>query len=403
MKDVKKSLIISAVISSLIIVFAVLMVLYDKGVFDISFIKRPENTTAQTVTETETDTDGDLTGEDTDDVTDGEETVVQSVFDGIHNAVPVSDGKPATELTYDKENMSLYRLTDIMLPENDAENDFMTRVRYSVFRSDVLRTFTEMQVKEARRAVDVYMGMLVISDGESLYFYDGSGKSLYKYTGEEELVFAYERDENDRPLFIIGEEYYYIDEETHELALSDFDISKSRGLNYNYPSDFGKNAVKAVYKYVYPVEQKDEGGIGSVYYDGGYTMVRRIEYERGDTNGKVVMDMEILINDSGKEFELPEGYKTVAYSDQRILVEYGGKYGFYAVKGAWIADSKYSYATPYYEGLAVVGDNLHKGVIDMDGNFVIPLSYSRISVCSGGIFVCWSSQTGYEVYIKAEK
>ena len=69
--------------------------------------------------------------------------------------------------------------------------------------------------------------------------------------------------------------------------------------------------------------------------------------------------------------------------------------------GAWITDVIYTYASPYNEGLAVVGDtNGRKAVIDMDGNFVIPFSYTEISVCSGGAFVCYSEKTGYDVYLK---
>lgn len=411
MKNVKKYIIVSAVLAAVIVLFAVLMIMYDKGVFDISFIKRETNTTqAQTDTEPATDTDPDSTdtapvdsGEETDD---SEETADQSVFDGLHEQIPSSNGKilTASEKTYDEKTMSIYRLDSLTLPENNFMNDYKFVKRYITARTGVLRTVTETRTFELRRAVDVYMGMLVVSDGKNLTFYNGSGAEIFKYTGEENLIFAYERDLEDRPLFLINEEYYYIDTVLKALVKSDYDNKKDdRGLYYNYPAAFGKDAVKADFRIYKPVAQKDEGGIGSVYFDGGYVMVRNIKYERDDEDdGRVVEDMEIIVDEDGREFPLPEGYAAKAYSDQRILVEYNGKYGFYAVKGAWIADSKYTYATPYYEGLAVVGNSGQKGVIDLDGNFVIPMSYSNISVCSGGIFVCWSAQTGYEVYIKTE-
>ena len=411
MKNVRKYIIISAALAVVITVFAVLMIMYDKGVFDISFIKRadPVTSTAETETEPEEETTGesvtDTEGTDTSEETDSEETAAPSVFDELHETIPATNGKVyiATEKTYDKDTMSLYRLDTLTLPRLNVTGDNMTRTRYLVTRSDVLRSFTEKQVSEMRRAVDVYMGMLVVSDGTSLSFYNGSGIIMYKYTGEEELVFAYERDKEDRPLFILGEEYYYIDANSKTLVKSDFDKSESRGLYYNYTSDFAKDAKKAKFWNYKTVEQKDEGAIGSLYFDHGYVMVRNIKYERDDEDdGKVVEDMEIIVDEDGREFPLPEGYAAKAYSDERILVEYKNKYGFYAVKGAWIADSVYTYATPYYEGLAVVGTMLQRGVIDLDGNFVIPLSYTHISVCSGGIIVCWSAQTGYEVYIKVE-
>ena len=408
MKNVKKYLIVSAVIISLITVLAVIMIMYDRGVFDISFIQRPEQT-ASSQTETEPDTDtaevtNDPENTDTSE-TEPEDTADLALFDELHEAIPaVSTGTvKATEDTYDKETMSLYRL-DMELPAHNITGDYITRTRYIVSRDKVLRSFTEKQLSEMRRAADVYMGMLVISDGKSLSFYNGSGTLIFKYTGEEELVFAYERDKEDRPLFILGEEYYYIDADLMTLVKSDFDKkSDSRGLYYNYPSSFAKDAKKAGIRGYETVAQKDEGAIGALYYDSGYVMMRNIKHEQNDEDRKVVEDMEVIVNDDGKEFPLPEGYAAKAYSDQRILVEYKGKYGFYAIKGAWIADSIYAYATPYYEGLAVVGTGTQRGVIDLDGNFVIPISYTHISVCSGGIIVCWSVQTGYEVYIKTEK
>ena len=410
MKNVKKYIIVSAALAVVITVFAVLMIMYDKGIFDISFIKRTEPAASDTETGTEPedgtkDTDAESGTDGTETETEPEETVSPTVFDELHEAIPATNGKVyiATEKTYDKDTMSLYRLDTLTLPRVNVTGDYMTRTRYTVTRNEVLRTITERQSSEMRRAADVYMGMLVISDGKSLSFYNGSGIIMYKYTGEEELVFAYERDKEDRPLFILGEEYYYIDPNAKTLVKSDFDKKDSRGLYYNYTSDFAKDAKAAKFWNHEPVAQRDEGAIGALYFDNGYVMVRDIKYERDDEeDGKVVEDMEIIVNEDGKEFPLPEGYSAKAYSDQRILVESKGRYGFYAVKGAWIADSIYSYATPYYEGLAVVGTLLQRGVIDLDGNFVIPMSYTHISVCSGGIIVCWSAQTGYEVYIKVE-
>lgn len=409
MKNVKKYIIISAALALVMIVFAVLMIMYDKGIFDISFIKRsePASTAAETSTEPDDDTTAEsgMDGEETGEETGGEETVSPSVYDELHEAIPATNGKVyiATEKVYEKDTMSLYRLDTLALPRANVTGDYMTRTRYTVTRNNVLRTITEKQSQEMRRAADVYMGMLVISDGKSLSFYNGSGIIMYKYTGEEELIFAYERDKEDRPLFILGEEYYYIDANAKTLVKSDFDVKDSRELHYNYTSDFAKDAKKAKFWNHEPVAQRDENAIGALYFDSGYVMVRDIKYERDDEeDGKVVEDMEIIVDEDGKEFPLPEGCSAKAYSNQRILVEYKGKYGFYAVKGAWIADTEYNYATPYYEGLAVVGTLLQRGVIDLDGNFVIPMSYTHISVCSGGIIVCWSAQTGYEVYIKVE-
>ena len=417
MKNIKKYIIVSAAFATAVAIFAVLMILYDKGLFDISFIKRGTqdvNIFTEPATETETETEtADAT--DTDEPEDtgaettdeGEVTADQSVFDELHETVPTTNGitHAATEDTYDENTMALYRLDvgAMKLPQTAFSGEYMSRTRYFAIRDTILRKINEYTSAEARRSVDVYMGLIVVSDGKTLSFYNPAGIIQMQYRGPDELVFAYERDAEDRPLFILNGVYYYIDGNAKVLRESDFDKKDSRGLNYNYPTTFGKDAEKANFKNYYEVVFKDESGIGSVYFDGGYVMVRNIKHERDNDDRKVVEDMEIIVNREGKEFSLPEGYTAKAYSDQRILVENNGKYGFFAVKGAWIADAKYTYATPYYEGLAVVGNSGQKGVIDLDGNFVIPMSYSHISVCSGGIIVCWSNQTGYEIYIKAEK
>ncbi|MBO4423154.1 MAG: WG repeat-containing protein [Clostridia bacterium] len=462
MKKVIKYIIISSALAILIIVFSVLMILYDLRLFDISFIKREDPVTE---TQTEAVTTGpEDTGEETGAGTETEDIGTDTepaeetsdIYEKIHELIPAANGRilNATEDTYDRNTMTLYRLDNVTLPQSNASSGVKTRERYTVTKDGVLRTFTRTTLPEMRPAVDVYMGMFVVADGKKLSFYNGSGRLIYTYEGEKELVFAYERDKEDRPLFILDEKYWYIDEATSQLSESDFDVRDSRGLHYNYPSSFGKSDGQyvsyrsgdyhgvadadgrtvrtAIFEEGYNysdglglisykgdacylneagkvaiddfeiVVQRDEGGIGSIYFDGGYVIVRKIIYNPIKRT-KVEEDMEVLIDTRGREYELPKGYNIVSYSDQRILVENNKKYGFYAVKGAWIADTVYTYATPYYEGLAVVGSNAAKGVIDLNGDFVIPMSYSYISVCSGGIIVCYSQQTGYEVYIKAEK
>ena len=469
MRKISKYIVISAALALLITVFAVVLIMYDMRLFEISFIDRgeapvsvdtdapatrPDDSTAPEGTETDAETDpGDDTKEGETDAPDID------VYEKIYADHPVSDGKEAIEDIYDGQSMALYRLDGVKLPEEAISDIIFTRKRFSVKINkkndrdpNMKREFTEYDAPEMRYSADVYMGYLVITEKKSLLFYNGAGRLVYRHENGEELGFAYERDKEGRPLFTIGEQYYYIDEQAGALAESDFDIRDSRGLRYNYPTDFGISAgqlkanrdgdrygfvndegeqvrrmmyseaynfseglgfitydgdycyinedFKVVLDDFYKVVRTDENGIGSIYFDGGYVMVRVM---KEDIRDNVVMDMDILVDTQGKAYPLPDGYAAVSYSNERILVENGGKYGFYAVKGAWITDCVYSYATPYYEGLAVVGDISSKGVIDLDGNFVIPQSYSHISVCSGGIIVCYSQQTGFDVYIKALK
>lgn len=473
MKKINKYVAVSVIAAVLIAAFSFILIAYDRGVFELPFIKRFDTDTAPQGTTTEPygpEEPGTGTGDQTDETDEnittgqsGEDPSQFDVFDKLHDTYKTVAGRDitATEETFDPETMTLWRLDNVTLPYKDNSDDIVIRTKYLMSVKDGLRVYTAMAVPEIRRAADVYMGLLVVSDNGKLTLYDGSGKPVLTYEGEEPLRFPYERDEENRPLFMIGDAYYVI--EDGQLVESGYDARDNRGLYFNYPASFGrapdqyrpfrsgdlygirdtdgdrlrsaiykeaygyseglglvnypitKSGVltddynylnengKVVIENFYPVGAKDEGGIGAIYFDGGYVMVRSIKYHPLKKPPVVEEDREIIIDTRGREFELPEGYEVVNYSDQRILVKHNGKYGFYAVKGAWITDAVYTYAKPYYEGLAVVGDAREKGVIDMDGNFVIPPSYSQISVCSGGIIVCWSDYTGYEVYIKAAK
>lgn len=394
----------------------------------------------------------------TDPVSTTEEVFTPSDHDKLISGYGVmTDGYRASEDIYDPASMKLLRLTSIALPDSDGEEDVKTVKKYIVNYTGNERSFSTADMTENRRAVEVYMGMIVVSEQGKLSFYNASGELLYVYSGEEELVFVYGRDLEDRPLFKLGDRYYYIDEDEKDLKKSDYDDRDNRGLYYNYPSYFGKaegqftvfrsgsmygikktDGTKfrnAIYQEAYGYSEglglvvykddvcylnengrvvienkiktelltlvgcRDENGIGALYFDGGYVRMRKIYY---DIHKNVIEDSDVLIDKTGAEFPMPTGYKFESYSNQRILLSKNGFYGFYATKGAWIADTVYSYATPYYEGLAVVGyKNGKKGVIDLDGNFVIPLSYSDISVCSGGVIVCRYADNGYDIFVKS--
>ena len=141
-------------------------------------------------------------------------------------------------------------------------------------------------------------------------------------------------------------------------------------------------------------------GVGSLYFDDGYVMVRKIVVKKG----AVTEDYNVLVDYKGEEFPVPVTTKLVSYSNQRMLLEKDGKLGFYAIKNDWITDIKYTYATPFCEGLAVVGDkDGKKGVIDLDGNTVVPFEYDRITECSDGVFLAYNSTDGWCAFGKLQK
>ena len=68
--------------------------------------------------------------------------------------------------------------------------------------------------------------------------------------------------------------------------------------------------------------------------------------------------------------------------------------------GRWIAQPEYDTAEPFVEGLAVLGRNGNVGLIDTEGNIVIPLIFDNVQSCSGGIISAWDKDNGWAIFNK---
>lgn len=164
-----------------------------------------------------------------------------------------------------------------------------------------------------------------------------------------------------------------------------------------------------VTEYFLPPLTDGEESIGFYYYDHGLVRVRRqvvdwygITYI--DTL-RVAVDEDILIDKTGKEFPVPEGYDIVSYSDGVILLTKDGKYGYMDYTGKWIAQPIYDHARPFFEGLAVAGfADGTRLMLDTAGEIVIPAGrYTHISDASTGVVAAYSPANGWEVYHKMAK
>ncbi|MBQ6262829.1 MAG: WG repeat-containing protein [Clostridia bacterium] len=145
--------------------------------------------------------------------------------------------------------------------------------------------------------------------------------------------------------------------------------------------------------------------IGYFYYDHGLVRVRLESIDGNnylyDCRVRYLGTKEILIDRSGKRFPIPEGFEVKAYSDGIILLEKDGKYGYMDYTGAWIAEPVYKSALPFSEGLGVLTTAEGKaGVIDANGDIVVPFEYSFISECSDGIMTAYSEGVGWRLLRK---
>ncbi len=124
------------------------------------------------------------------------------------------------------------RLTDrdtIVYPDDDSEKYVVTK-----------------QVREDRPAVELYMGYIIMDDGSDVFLIDSDGTPLCRYNVKRYQP-AYTRDSEDRPLFMRENDdgtaaYFYLSEDGSQFMISDYDPkTDGRGLNFDYPSDYGKS------------------------------------------------------------------------------------------------------------------------------------------------------------------
>lgn len=146
---------------------------------------------------------------------------------------------------------------------------------------------------------------------------------------------------------------------------------------------------------------KGADSIGHYYFDHGLLRLRKVSFDQYQLDEwgvlRVNMDRDVLVYPNGKEFPIPDGYTLKGYSDGILVLERNGLYGYMDNTGRWIAEPVYTNAEPFYQGLGVVTKNGNKGVVDTNGNFVLPLRYFYISNRSDGIITAYSGGS-WDVY-----
>ncbi len=317
----------------------------------------------------------------------------------------------------------------------------------------------EFETEEEVDAPQLYarMGFLFRNneDGTQSLF-DANGRLIFEKIPEDMTLLS-ARDSLDRPIFKQGKKYLYFDANTQSFLPSDYDPEKDgRGLDIDHPEYFGKTDTDVlVYIYtdttvgcalaekpntllvsgyadafapkegfavfvnkngklsirgvdaltrplfsgysLYLPESLGEESMGYFYFDHGL-MRARLKIMSGK---KVVSDEEIILKSDGSVFSIPPDYKVVSYSDGVFLLEKDGLYGYYSHEGKWICAPVYSYARPFFEGVAVCGyQGGEKCVIDTAGNCIVPFYYQEIGDCSGGLITVYSSQNGWNVLQK---
>ena len=104
---------------------------------------------------------------------------------------------------------------------------------------------TEKSVREQRPAIELYMGYILMDDGETLSMIASDATPL---SAMDDTVYipAFARDRYDRPLFYriseTGEkQYVYLSMDGKNFIRTEYDeTEEGRGLNFDYPASYGK-------------------------------------------------------------------------------------------------------------------------------------------------------------------
>ena len=284
-----------------------------------------------------------------------------------------------------------------------------------------------------RPALDLYMGYIISEDSGRFTLMDSSGKSLKTSLEIERFSFPYTRTKSGLPVFQIDEDYYIFNSETQDFEKIDSTEQNILPIAADLPSYYGSDtsfsarfysendrgfcefydsAGNVIFnsknndvriEYTLPDTNGPES-IGFYFFDDGYILVRRVQHYNTYSWRIIESDRTILLSPDGTQAEIPEDYTIVSYSNGVMLLEKNGFYGYMNTKGEWIAQPIYSFAQPFYEGLAVLGFQDGKiGMIDTEGNIVLPFAFDYISNCSGATITAFSDALGWQIFSKMKK
>ena len=289
--------------------------------------------------------------------------------------------------------------------------------------------------------LDLRMGFIIKSENGAVQaVYDGELKDISSVINGWDLTYL--RNEDGKPLFVKdGTHAYYENgvlvpceydsynldkgiycEQAAYLAAYDssYEVFKQDGFYGLRRSEDGGVVVQPKYSDVYGMSEgyciavdtdkrlhlydKDGTLINSDYYGAeaedsraiGYYFVRNGLTRVRDGNGK-----ELMLRTDGTVLDIPSGFTVLAYSDGAILLKGALGYGYMSSDGKWITNPDYADAKPFNEGLAVVcGEDGACGMIDLNGNTVIPTVFDSVSGSSDGVILAYAQKYGYYIINK---
>jgi hypothetical protein len=314
--------------------------------------------------------------------------------------------------------------------------------------------------------VEAIMDFILIRSGENEILCTASGKVITFEYDASELIILKMRDDFGNTVFKQNDLYYIYDESLGEFVQITFsEILGDRGVPFMYPSGYGANGANGLdrdynsynRKWGYKVSgtglqrfgnlgriyskafnfnedigiaYQDAAGSGYklfffndsgqyIFYSNNYFAPDEVTtkhlgffyFDHGLTRviyrnlvGMAYIDKEMVIDTAGNQFYIPEDYEVKAYSNGMFLLAKNGFYGYMNYLGEWVGNPIYTYAQPFYEGVAVIGlANGKKALIDTQGNLLLKFNHEAILNCTGGIVAYYQKGVGWTVLNKVRR
>lgn len=264
----------------------------------------------------------------------------------------------------------------------NAESGQMTAIDPAEIRSGLFYDYPALPV-----SANGYEAKFDPESGYMKYFYEKTGKfrlsGYYKaYNFSEGLAVVMQKNENFVRVINTSGSVQFQPDTWYRYHTGVVGQVMNVGDIYTLPDTFGIESM------------------GVQGYDHGWLRLRVRTYsQNSQTQGKIVRDSCRLVDTKGNPFEIPEGYTLEGYSDGVLLLQKNGLYGYYSIDHKWIAQPIYSYATPFIQGLAVLGfADGTVGMIDTAGNIVLPFVFTSLSTPSSGVIVGYCEGIGYQTF-----
>lgn len=217
-----------------------------------------------------------------------------------------------------------------------------------------------------------YEGICYVRKGRKYAFYKASGKALTKLWYED---LSYAAAQHDEPYYGVDREYAFFE----GLAMV------RRNGKFGYIDQNGKEVIRPQYDFAYPFSE----GLAKVEKNGKYGFI--------DSKGRLAVDFQF------KDFEIQikeidptqpskptfrNGYydATGFFNKGYAVVSKGNKMGIIDQEGNVVVPIKYDFVNqPAENGLVLVRNNWKYGYVNLEGKEVIPPFYEEAMSFSHGL------------------